>query len=163
VDAPYAGYSEYPVNIITDTAGDLEARFVVRIKELFESYRLIRQIVQNLPDGELKARKIPRKIPAGNVISRVEAPRGELFYYIESNGSEKPERIKVRTPTLPNWGSVLTMAAGLRLADIPMLLVGIDPCFSCNDRMIYVDTQGKEEQWTWNKLREHGIEYYNEQ
>lgn len=160
VDAPYAGYKDYPIHIVTETAGDLAARFVVRIKELFESYRLIRIIAQNLPEGELKAKRVPRKIPAGNVISRVEAPRGELFYYIESNGSENPERIKVRTPTLPNWGSVLTMAAGLRLADVPMLLVGIDPCFSCNDRLIYLNSNGDQETWTWQKLREHGIEYY---
>jgi len=160
VDAPYAGYKDFPVHIVNETAGDLEARFVVRIRELFESYRIIRDVVNNLPEGELKSKRVPRKIPAGNVISRVEAPRGELFYYIESNGSENPERIKVRTPTLPNWGSVLTMAAGLRLADVPMLLVGIDPCFSCNDRLIYLNTQGEQQTLTWQNLRDHGIEYY---
>ncbi|NSW52472.1 MAG: nickel-dependent hydrogenase large subunit [Anaerolineae bacterium] len=160
VDAPYAGYHEYPVKIVTDTAGDLKARFVVRIKELFESYRIITNVAQNMPEGELKARRVPRKIPAGNVISRVEAPRGELFYYIESGGGEGPERIKVRTPTLPNWGSVLTMAAGLRLADVPMLLVGIDPCFSCNDRLIRLNPDGKQQTLTWQQLRDRGIEYY---
>lgn len=160
VDAPYAGYKDFPVQIVNETAGDLEARFVVRIRELFESYRIIRDVVNNLPEGELKSKRVPRKIPAGNVISRVEAPRGELFYYIESNGSENPERIKVRTPTLPNWGSVLTMAAGLRLADVPMLLVGIDPCFSCNDRLIYINTQEEQKTLTWQNLRDHGIEYY---
>ena len=161
VDAPYAAYTEHPVNIITETAGDIEARFIVRIKELLESYRLVREIVCNLPGGELKTRRVPRKMPAGNVISRVEAPRGELFYYIESNGSEKPERIKVRTPTLPNWAAVINMAPGHRLADVPMLLVGIDPCFSCNDRSIcFKDSQ---DVWTWSKLREYGIDYYNEQ
>ncbi|MBN2048599.1 MAG: nickel-dependent hydrogenase large subunit [Anaerolineaceae bacterium] len=159
-DAPYAGYVDYPINVISDTAGDLEARFVVRIKELFESYRIIREVINHIPDGDLRVERVPRRVPAGNTISRVEAPRGELFYYIESDGTDKPQRIKVRTPTLPNWGSVLTMAAGLRLADVPMLLVGIDPCFSCNDRMIMIDGKGKEEFWTWNQLREYGIEYY---
>lgn len=156
VDAPYAYYKNFPVKVITDPDGDLEARFVVRIKELFESYRIIKEIVQNLPEGELKAKRVPRKMPAGNIISRVEAPRGELFYYIESEGQTTPYRLKVRTPTLPNWGSVLTMAAGLRLADIPMLLTGIDPCFSCNDRMVHIDSKQESKIWTWKKLRDYG-------
>ena len=162
VDAPYAAYKQFPVNIITEPEGDLEARFVVRIKELFESYRIIKEIVTNLPEGELKAKRVPRKMPAGNVISRVEAPRGELFYYIESSGTQSPYRLKVRTPTLPNWGSVLTTAAGLRLADIPLLLTGIDPCFSCNDRMVHISGNQEEKHWTWNKLREYGIEQTHE-
>lgn len=162
VDAPYAAYDLFPVQMITDPEGDLEARFVVRIKELFESYRIIKKILQNLPEGELMAKRVPRKMPAGNVISRVEAPRGELFYYIESDGGESPYRLKVRTPTLPNWGSVLTMAAGLRLADIPMLLVGIDPCFSCNDRMVHINNDQESKTWTWNKLRDYGNECAHE-
>jgi ech hydrogenase subunit E len=133
VDAPYAAYSMFPVNIVIDEAGDLEARFVVRLKELYESYRLIRAIVDNLPPGDLTAR-MPRKIKEGETISRVEAPRGEAFYFIKSNGGEKPERVKVRTPSLCNFTSVLATAPGHQLADMPMILAGIDPCFSCNDR-----------------------------
>jgi len=162
IDHPYAGYDRFPVQIVTEKEGDLEARFIVRLKELFESYRLIREVLDNLPDSELTV-KVPRKIPAGQVISRVEAPRGELFYYIESNGSDQPERIKVRTPTLPNWGTVLSTAVGLKLADMPMLLVGIDPCFSCNDRLVYVKDQNQsltEKTWSWDDLRNHGIERY---
>ena len=70
------------------------------------------------------------------MISRVEAPRGELFYFIRSTGGVKPDRVKVRTPSLCNWAAVLSVAVGHKLADIPMILVGIDPCFSCNDRSI---------------------------
>ena len=102
VDAPYAAYPIFPVNVVVETAGDLEARFVVRLKELFESYRLIREILDHLPPGELTAR-MPRKIKEGETISRVEAPRGEVFYFIKSNGGEKPERVKVRTPSLCNF------------------------------------------------------------
>lgn len=162
VDQPYAGYDRFPVKLVTETQGDLEARFVVRLKELFESYRIIREVLDNLPESDLTV-KVPRKIPAGQVISRVEAPRGELFYYIESNGSDQPERIKVRTPTLPNWGTVLATAVGLKLADMPMLLVGIDPCFSCNDRLVLVKDQNQTQSgktWTWEDLRIHGIERY---
>jgi len=160
VNAPYSGYTTYPAKMILDTAGDLEARFVVRIKELFESYRLIRDILDNLPEGEIKVR-VKRRVPEGEVVSRVEAPRGELFYYIQADGSENPARVKVRTPSLCNWATISDVAVGHKLADMPMLLVGIDPCFSCNDRMVEVNQPGLDNQtWTWDDLRRYGIEYY---
>ncbi len=160
VQAPYAAYAQFPVELITDTGCDLEARCRVRIKELFESIRVIRAILDNMPEGELTAR-MPRRVKAGEAISRVEAPRGELFYYIKSNGTDQPERIKVRTPTLPNMASVLQLAVGSQLADVPMILSGIDPCFSCNDRMITIrDHRRGTQQWTWDDLRRYGIEHY---
>ncbi|MCB8984971.1 MAG: nickel-dependent hydrogenase large subunit [Ardenticatenaceae bacterium] len=161
VDAPYAAYDMFPINIVVETAGDLEARFVVRLKELFESFRLVREILDNLPPGDLQAKRFPRRIKPGEVISRVEAPRGEVFYYIRSNGSDMPERVKVRTPTLCNMASVLSLAVGHHLADMPMLLVGIDPCFSCNDRGVSIcSSQGEHGRWTWERLRQFGIDYY---
>jgi ech hydrogenase subunit E len=160
VDAPYAAYPDYPVNLINDTRGDLEARFVVRLKELYESYRLVRLVLDSLPPGELSVR-MPRRIPTGETITRIEAPRGELFYYIKSNGSDKPDRVKVRTPSLCNWASILTLIVGYKLADVPMILSGIDPCFSCNDRSIIISrgSHGSED-WTWEDLRQYGIAYY---
>jgi NADH-quinone oxidoreductase subunit D len=159
VDAPYAAYPTYPVRIVTSTAGDLEARFRVRVEELFESYRLIREILATLPAGDLTAR-MPRKIKAGETISRVEAPRGELFYYLRSNGGETPERVKVRTPTLCNLSSVIQLAVGHQLADVPMILAGVDPCFSCNDRMAVIRHPDGAQTWTWEQLRRYGIEFY---
>lgn len=160
VNAPYGAYKDYPANIILDPTGDLEARFVVRIKEVLESCRLIRETLDDLPEGELTTR-MPRRIKAGETISRTEAPRGELFYYIKSNGTDKPERIHVRTPTICNMSSVLVTSVGHQLADIPMILVGIDPCFSCNDRMVVLrHSHGDTEEWTWERLRQHGIEFY---
>ena len=159
IDSPYASYDRYPVKLITHTAGDLEARFIVRIEELFESYRLIREILDTLPEGELSVR-VPRRIPAGEAISRVEAPRGELFYFLKSAGGEKPERVKVRTPSLCNWASVMQVAVGHKLADMPMILVGIDPCFSCNDRLIDIRRNSDMQTWTWEDLREYGKEFY---
>jgi NADH-quinone oxidoreductase subunit D len=160
VDAPYAAYHQFPVELVTETAGDLEARFAVRIRELFESFDVLREILDHLPEGELTAR-MPRRIKAGETISRVEAPRGELLYYIKSNGTDTAERVKVRTPTLPNMASVLTLSIGAQLADVPMILTGIDPCFSCNDRMITLkDARGGSTHWTWEDLRQYGINYY---
>jgi ech hydrogenase subunit E len=162
IDAPYAAYADFPVNIILDSVGDLEARFVVRIKELFECYRVIRQILDHLPAGELQTR-VPRRIKEGETISRVEAPRGELFYFIRSNGTGTPERVKLRTPTMCNLASVLTLAIGHQLADIPMILVGVDPCFSCNDRAVVVHGEDRPGYCTWEQLRQYGIEFYRRQ
>jgi len=159
VDSPYAAYADFPVNLVTETQCDLVGRFVVRIRELFESYRLIREIIEHMPGGELTTR-VPRRIPEGEAISRVEAPRGELFYFLKSNGSDKPERVKVRTPSLCNWASVTHLAIGHNLADMPMMLAGIDPCFSCNDRSVTVRKGGESQVWSWEELRRYGIEYY---
>jgi ech hydrogenase subunit E len=158
INAPYAAYPQFPITLCTATEGDLQARFVVRVNELFVSYHIIRTILDNMPEGEITER-VKRKIPAGETIVRVEAPRGELFYYVRSTGGENPDRVKVRTPTLPNMASVLELAIGRQLADIPMILTGIDPCFSCNDRMISLrDPAGSRELWSWEQLRQYGIE-----
>jgi NADH-quinone oxidoreductase subunit D len=136
-----------------DSAGDLAARFKVRMLETLESVRVIRTILDGLPEGGL-AVKFPRKIPAGETISRFEAPRGELFYYIKSNGTDMPERVKIRTPSICNWIYVLTKAVGSQMADVPPLLAGIDPCFSCNDRMIVVNRRGGDRRiWTQEDRR----------
>lgn len=160
VEAPYSAYNVFPITMVLETNGDLESRFVVRLKELLESIRLIRLILANLPGGELSAR-MPRKIKAGETFSRVEAPRGELLYFIKSNGGEVPERIHIRTPTICNLGSVLTLTIGHKLADVPMILTGVDPCFSCNDRMVSIRQPNQPtDHWTWEQLRQYGIRYY---
>lgn len=162
VDAPYAAYELVQPRSVTADEGDLEARFVVRLEELTDSYRMIRRILDNLPEGELTTR-MPRRIKEGEVINRVEAPRGELFYFIKSNGTDTPKRIRVRTPTICNMASVVKLAVGHQLADVPMILAGIDPCFSCNDRMVMLaDGQAEPEVWTWEKLRQYGIDTYRE-
>jgi NADH-quinone oxidoreductase subunit D len=162
VEAPYGSYTRFPVSTVRETAGDLEAKFIVRLKELFISCNAIRAILDNLPEGDLSVR-MPRKIPAGETISRVEAPRGELLYFIKSNGSEKPERVKARTPSMCNFASVMTLVIGHQLADVPLILAGIDPCFSCNDRAVVLRSeQGQGQIWTWEKLRRYGIEYYKQ-
>ena len=160
LDAPYGAYKTFKPQLILETSGDLEARFVVRMREIEDSCRLIEEALDNMPDGELTVR-MPRRIKEGEAISRVEAPRGEAFYFIKSNGTDMPERVKVRTPTICNMGTVLTLAKGHQLADMPMLMVGIDPCFSCNDRMVNLKQQdGAATAWTWSQLREHGIKAY---
>jgi NADH-quinone oxidoreductase subunit D len=117
--------------------------------------------MNHMPEGELSV-KIPRKIPTGEYMASVEAPRGELFYFVRSNGTESPDRVKIRTASLCNWGTIVSsVAKGHKLADMPMILAGIDPCFSCNDRMVYINKgSGNPEIWTWEQLRKYGIAYY---
>ncbi len=160
VDAPYGAYVDFPIEPIVETAGDLEARFILRLEEVRITSEMIRRMLANLPEGDLTTR-MPRRVKAGETISRVEAPRGELFYYIRSAGGENPERIKIRTPTILNLGTVVASAVGHQFADMPMILAGVDPCFSCNDRAVTVRSADSERNaWGWEKIRQHGIEYY---
>ncbi len=159
LDSPYGAYKNFPISIVTDERGDLEAKFAVRLKELLVTCFTIRTLVDNLPSGDLTVR-FPRKVPAGETVSRVEAPRGEAFYFIKSEGGESPTRIKIRTPSLCNWTSVLNKAVGHQLADMPMMISGMDPCFSCNDRMVTVRRKNDSQTMSWFDLRAYGIEKY---
>jgi len=135
----------------------------VRVKELMESYRIIRQCLEKLPSGAI-AIKAPRKIQAGEATSRYEAPRGEDVHYVKSNGTEKPERVKIRAPTLANVQAVKHMLKDRYLADMPIVIAAIDPCFSCTDRMVTINNlnTGKNEIITWEELRTYSIDWYKE-
>ncbi|MDD4907656.1 MAG: nickel-dependent hydrogenase large subunit [Candidatus Omnitrophica bacterium] len=160
-DDPYSAYSEVPFNVITDDHCDVYGRTVVRLKELMEAYKIIRYVLKNMPEGPI-AIKAPRKIPAGEALGRYEAPRGEDVHYVKANGTEKPERVKVRAPTLANLQAVKHMLKDRYLADMPIVIAAIDPCFSCTDRMISIDYSGsdKSEAIKWEALRSYGIEWY---
>ena len=161
-DDPYAGFGEHiPFNIVTDEGGDVLARVVVRAKELMESYNICEFILKNLPAGEIRV-KAPRKVPEGEVVSRAEAQRGECIHYIRSNGSDKPDRVKVRAPTLANWPATLYMLRGGYVADIPIVMAAIDPCLSCTDRMAVLSDvrKGTEQVMDWEGLRRYGIEFH---
>jgi len=104
---------------------------------------LIEEALDRLPGGAVKVRA-PRRVKPGEVVSTVEAPRGELLYYIRSDGTDKPARVKIRTPTLTNLAPVRKMLEGVYVADIPVVLASIDPCFSCTDRVAFVDVDTGE-------------------
>ena len=160
-DDPYLAYGEMQFNVITDTHNDVYGRTLVRVGELMESYKIIRQILRDLPDGPI-AVKAPRRIPAGEAVVRYEAPRGEDVHYVKGNGTEKPERVKVRAPTLANVQAVAKMLENGYLADVPLVIAAIDPCFSCTDRMIVTqDPDGKQlGVMDWKSLRTYSIDWY---
>ena len=132
-DAPYAAYGELNFRVITADEGDVWARTLVRGLEIIESLRMCRQLLTELPDGPLVARA-PRRVPAGEVVSRGEAPRGELVYYIRSDGSDRAARVKVRTPTLTTLATLPDQLRDVNTADVPTVLSGVDLCVACADR-----------------------------
>lgn len=133
-DDPYAAYDEIPFNVITSDGCDVASRLTVRLDELFESIHIIRYALTHLPLGKILA-PAPRTIPKGDAISRVEAPRGEDFHYVRANGTNKPARLKVRAPTLANILPLCNMFTGMNIADIPVVIAGIDPCIACAERV----------------------------
>jgi len=154
-DDPYIAYGEIPFNVITHPEGDVFSRLRVRIEELVETIGIIRYALDHLPTGATRI-KVPLAVPKGEAVSRVEAPRGELIHYAKSNGTTKLERYKVRAPTLANLPSVCQTLIGSHLADVPIILAGIDPCFSCMDRMAFVDVNtDKHWVWTLQELKRH--------
>jgi NADH-quinone oxidoreductase subunit D len=132
-DAPYAAYDRLFFNVITAKGGDVWAATWVRVLEVLESLSMCRQILDDLPEGEVSTRA-PRRVPEGEVVSRAEAPRGEVVYYIRSDGSDSPARIKIRTPTLPALSLVREQFRGIHVADVPAVISGIDLCIACADR-----------------------------
>ena len=132
-DAPYAAYGQLEFRVITEKDSDVWARTMVRTLEIVESLRLCRQILRELPEGPLEVRA-PRRVPAGQIVSRIEAPRGELVYYVRSDGSDQPARVKVRTPTLTTLATLTQQLRGVNIADVPTVLSGVDMCIACADR-----------------------------
>ena len=132
-DAPYDAYDQLDFQVITAEEGDVWARTNVRALETVESLQMCRQLLAELPDGPLAVRA-SRRVPPGEVVSRCEAPRGELVYYIRSDGSDSPARVKVRTPTLTTLLTLPIQMRGVNTADVPTVLAGVDLCIACADR-----------------------------
>jgi len=133
--APYAAYDQMEFNVPVETAGDVRARLTVRALEILESCRILRQALQNLPEGDWWGPTEEVEVPEGTAISRVEGPRGEVLYSVTADGeNDTPRRVKVRTPTYANMPSVRLMLRGARLADAPLIQASVDPCYSCTDR-----------------------------
>jgi len=142
---PHDFYNEVEFDVITADSCDVLGRTVVRIKEVLESYKICEQILRKLPDGPV-AVKAPRRAKPGEVVSRYEAPRGENIHYIVANGTDKPERLKVRAPTLGNYAATIEMLRHGFIADVPLIFAAIDPCICCAERSVeMIDARSGEE------------------
>ncbi|MCS7258379.1 MAG: nickel-dependent hydrogenase large subunit [candidate division WOR-3 bacterium] len=147
-DDPHCAYDKVEWDIVVEEAGDIFAKAKVRLLECFESIKIIRQCLKNLPDTPIEIRI--EELPAGEGIGRTEAPRGEVFHYIRGNGSHHPVRHKVRAPSYMNLPSNEVTVKGHSIADAALCLAAIDPCYCCTER-VAVFEDGKLK-YTWNDL-----------
>jgi ech hydrogenase subunit E len=128
----YAAYGKLDLEIATESEGDSYARCVVRACELFTSIDLIKQAVRTIPDGPIDVKVTGA--PDGEYFSRSEQPRGELVHYVKGNGTKFLVRSRIRTPTLSNIPPLVKMLQGCELADVPVIVLSIDPCIGCAER-----------------------------
>ena len=126
-------YSELGFESCLETAGDSYARCKVRVREIFQSIELIEKAVSLIPEGDIEV-LIKGRHPEGEYIARLEQPRGEAYYYSKGSGQKFLERIRVRTPTNANIPALVKTLQGCDLADVPVLVVTVDPCISCTER-----------------------------
>jgi Ni,Fe-hydrogenase III large subunit/Ni,Fe-hydrogenase III component G len=141
IDHPYAAYEEIPVKIASQSEGDTWSRVMVRVDELVESIRLIREAMDQLPSGAVLA-EIGGEIPPGRLaVSVVEAPRGEAIHMVLTGGDNRPFRWRVRAPTYANLQAVPQMVTRAAIADVPIIIGSLDPCFSCTERVEALDVR----------------------
>lgn len=131
-DSPYAAYPDLSFEVITEQGCCVHSRALIRLRELFESISLIKQCCDRVPDGAVTADM--REIPVGEACARSEAPRGEVFYYIRTNNTDMPSRLKWRVPSYMNWEALGVMMRDCRIADVALITNSIDPCVSCTER-----------------------------
>jgi len=128
----YAAYKQLEFEPVVETAGDCYARCVVRIRETFQSIGLIRQAVEKIPVGPVDVKVTGA--PNGEYYSRVEQPRGEVIHYVKGNGSRMLQRFRVRVPTFSNIPAMIKILKGSEVADVPNIILTLDPCISCTER-----------------------------
>jgi len=126
-------YAELGFEACLEEAGDSYARCKVRVREVFQSIELIERITETIPDGDIEI-VIKGKHPASENVERMEQPRGETYYYSKGSGQKFLERMRVRTPTNANIPPLVKTLQGCDLADVPVLVLTIDPCISCTER-----------------------------
>jgi NADH-quinone oxidoreductase subunit D len=158
---PYSGYEKYEFDVPVRTEGDAYARFLVRLDEMDESLRIIAQVRKELEESgpimiaDPKIAQPPKetialsmealihhfkivsesfRVPPGDVYQAIESPRGELAYYVVSNGDNRPYRVRTRPPSLYNLQSLLSIAPGNLIADIVVMIGSLDPVFGEVDR-----------------------------
>ena len=132
---PYSIYDRFEFDIPTGSAGDCYDRYRVRVEEMRQSLRILRQAVKHLPSGPVKA-EVPHLIrpPVGEAYAHIEAPKGELAFYLVSDNSIAPYRCHVRPTSLMNLSALREMVVGWKIADLIIIFGSIDICLGEVDR-----------------------------
>jgi membrane-bound hydrogenase subunit alpha len=135
-DEPYGAITKLDWTVIVEKEGDVFAKTKVRILEMYESIRIIRQCLDNIPRGEIDSEV--KDVPAGEGIGRVEAPRGECFHYVKTDGTNRPIRHKIRAPSFMNVATNKVSVIGNTISDAALTLAAVDPCYCCTERLAVI-------------------------
>ena len=121
---------------IISTEGDCYARCKVRCQEVYQSIEIVKELVAKIPHDGIGGKPGPKVKPAEDSRAHVliEQPRGEAFYYVRGNGTKFLDRFRLRTPTSQNLAGMVRALQGVDVADVPMIILTIDPCISCTER-----------------------------
>ncbi len=151
-DYPYAAYDMVDWEVITTDTGDVFDKVIVRLLEMYESVKIIKQCLEKLKKvrGELDA-KI-KDVPPGHGLGIAEAPRGEVFHYIRSDGTNRPIRHKIRAPSFCNVPTFKATCIGGTVSDATIILAAVDPCYCCTERMAVVDRKTNKRTLTGKDL-----------
>jgi len=142
-DDPYFAYGELDFDIVVLEEGDVFAKAACRILEMYESVKLIEQAFKKMKPGVVDLKV--KELPPGEGIGRAEAPRGEVYHYCLSDGSNFPARYKVRAPSFTNIFSNEVACVGEKVADAALVLAAVDPCYCCTERVAVIDHDNKRE------------------
>jgi ech hydrogenase subunit E len=126
-------WKEVGFEMITGTAGDVHARNMIRLNELYVSMKIIENVLNGLPEGAINLPEL-KTLPEGEAVVRLEAPRGELFHYAKGNKTQILERLKVKAPTFSNIHAFVETFKGNEYASAPAIIASYDPCLSCTAR-----------------------------
>ena len=156
-DQPYAGYADLDIEAVTPdvltgtVVGDVYDRIIVRLLEVKQAIEIIERCLDEMPSGPLLFEPKPAKLlnmltkVEGEGVGRAEAPRGEVIHYVRLEaGRETLSTWKIRAPTYANLVSIPTILRGGQIADVPITFASIDPCMSCTNRVVVVDSKTKK-------------------
>jgi NADH-quinone oxidoreductase subunit D len=151
-DHPHAAYGLVDWDVIVTRNGDVFDKAVVRVLETYESIRIIEQCLRKLETVAGPVDSNPKEIPPGEGIGHYEAPRGEVFHYIRSDGTNRPARHKVRAPSFMNIVTDREAVLGQSVADATIILAAVDPCYCCTERMAALSAADGKRMWTSRDL-----------
>tara|TARA_Y100000034_G_scaffold26979_4_gene32133 strand:- start:2788 stop:3942 length:1155 start_codon:yes stop_codon:yes gene_type:complete len=142
-DEPYEAYDSVDFNLITEKNGDALARTLVRLREILESIKIIKQCFHRLNDKPIPKFEKDFQLKDSETYARIEAPRGENFHFYKIKDN-KILRAKIRTPTFAFISVLTQLLKDKEIGDVPVIVSSLDPCFGCMERMIVVKDNKKE-------------------
>ncbi len=145
-DEPTDAYDLVDFEVIVLPNGDVYDKMVLRVLEVIESVKIIRQCLEKLKTAQGPILNNVKEISPGEGIGRYEAPRGEVFHYIRSDGTNRPIRHKVRAPSFVNIPTFTASCKGIPIADALITLASVDPCYCCTERSIKIIDQKHDSQ-----------------